>query len=223
MCNKLSHGRKMARQSAEVISKYPGLRLNPTPEGIEFVGTLEFSAEHNGHGRIDDEYELRVNIPSLFPRELPQTRDRGNRIPRDFHTNEDGSLCLGAPARQKLALGKHGTILDYFDQLVIPYLYGHSYFEKHREMPFGELEHGVAGLLHEYTKLFGISTEKPVPGLIRLTAMKKRVANKHQCPCGSGRRLGKCHNRQVNALRDKLGRQWFSDEVRKIEQGKLGS
>jgi len=30
------------------------------------------------------------------------------------------------------------------------------------------------------------------------------------CPCGTGMRLGRCHNRKLNTLRDKLGRRWFS-------------
>lgn len=221
--DKLSHGRKLASQTTEVLSKYPGLRLTPSSDGLELVGTLRFSAEHDGFGLIDDEYELSIKIPSRFPRELPKTRDCGKRIPRSFHTNGDRSLCLGAPARQILALGKDGTISDYVDLLVIPYLYGYSYFEKHGELPFGELEHGTAGLLCEYAKLFGVTSEKAVPDLIRLASMKKRVANKRPCPCGGGKRLGKCHNRQVNALRDKLGRLWFSDEVRKIQQRSWGS
>lgn len=122
-----------------------------------------------------------------------------------------------------LALGKDGTILDYIDLLVVPYLYGYSYFEKHGDLPFGELEHGKAGLLKEYAKLFGVTSEKAVPGLIQMASMKKRVANKYPCPCGSGKRLGKCHNRQVNAVRDELGRLWFVDEVQKIKNNIWGS
>jgi hypothetical protein len=44
---------------------------------------------------------------------------------------------------------------------------------------------------------------------VRLAALRRREANKHPCPCGSGRRLGRCHNRRVNHLRGRLGRSWF--------------
>ena len=44
---------------------------------------------------------------------------------------------------------------------------------------------------------------------VRLTAMRKRHANKQACPCGSGRRLGRCHHRRINTLREQLGRRWF--------------
>jgi SEC-C motif len=50
--------------------------------------------------------------------------------------------------------------------------------------------------------------------MVPLTTLKKRVANKHLCPCGSNRRLGKCHNLTVNRLRKQLGRSWFRKEYR---------
>ena len=49
-----------------------------------------------------------------------------------------------------------------------------------------------------------------------LTGMKKRVANKHPCPCGSGRRLGRCHCRRVNHLRRTIGRTWFRAEYQRV-------
>ena len=49
-----------------------------------------------------------------------------------------------------------------------------------------------------------------------LTGMKKRVANKHPCPCGSGRRLGRCHCRRVNHLRRTIGRTWFQAEYQRV-------
>jgi hypothetical protein len=57
--------------------------------------------------------------------------------------------------------------------------------------------------------LFGVGPEAAVLGFVNLVAMKKRIANKKLCACGSGLRLGRCHNRRVNWLRDRLGRHWF--------------
>ena len=215
--------KKITTQVDQVLSKYRGLRLTPSAEGIEFNGSFEFSSEHNVYGRIDDCYELRIAIPSSFPQTLPKVRDCGSRIPRTFHTNGDGSLCLASPVQQMLVLSESETVLDFLEQIVVPYLYGFSYFEKHKELPFGELEHGKEGLIKDYTRLFGVESPEAVPRLIDLAAMKRRVANKQLCPCGSGKRLGKCHNRQVNALRSKLGRKWFNEEVRRIEQNRWGS
>ena len=46
-----------------------------------------------------------------------------------------------------------------------------------------------------------------------LASMLRRRANKRPCPCGSGRRLGRCHNRKVNALRDRVGRVFLQREM----------
>lgn len=72
---------------------------------------------------------------------------------------------------------------------VVPYLYGHAYFEKHGVMPFSELRHGGSGIVQDLESLYGTSSAAAIGGFVRLTALSKRVANKASCPCGSGRRL----------------------------------
>ena len=86
------------------------------------------------------------------------------------------------------------------------------------EAPFGDLAHGAEGIREDLRLLFGVDRESAVLPFVRLVAMRKRHANKRVCPCGSGRRLGRCHNRSVNQLRDRLGRYWF----RMVEQQLLG-
>jgi hypothetical protein len=49
-----------------------------------------------------------------------------------------------------------------------------------------------------------------------LAATKKCRANKQPCPCGSGRRLGRCHSRRVNSLRKRVGRTVLASEMRTI-------
>jgi hypothetical protein len=74
------------------------------------------------------------------------------------------------------------------------------------EGPSGDLAHGAVGIREDF---FGVDRESAVLLFVRLVAMKKRHTNKRSCPCGGGRRLGCCHNRWVNRLRDRLGRYWF--------------
>lgn len=151
-------------------------------------------------------------VPNRFPRELPLVKESAGRIPKDFHTHDDHSLCLGSPVRQQLALSKSPTLPGFIRSCVIPYLYGFSYREKHGELPFGELDHGMKGIRNDLADLFGVQDRKAVEQMVYLAGMKKRNANKRPCPCGSGRRLGKCHNRRVNHLRRRLGRTWFREQ-----------
>lgn len=121
----------------------------------------------------------------------------------------NGALCLGSPTRLRLILLESPSLLHFVERCVVPYLYGYSYFEKHGALPFGELKHGAAGIRQDFANIFGINQEDIVDRYIRLASMGKRHANKQPCPCGSHRRLGRCHHRRVNSLRSRLGRQWF--------------
>jgi len=201
----------------ELLEAYPGLRVQPIVNGqIRLSGALAFGAETNGHERIDDTYEVEISVPYGFPRHLPRVRETGGRIPKDFHTNHDGCLCLGSPARLHLELKKAPTLPGFVKSCLIPYLYGYSYREKHGRLPFGELEHGMKGIRNDFAALFGVASEQAAKEMVRLAGMKKRVANKQPCPCGSRRRLGKCHNRVVHRLRNQLGRKFFRDAYRRI-------
>ncbi len=204
--------KELGRQANEVLEQYYGLRLMPAKRGLRIGGTFHLSAETKCLPRIEDEYELRIDVPPDFPQSLPTVRDTGSRIPASYHTNPDGTLCLGSPVRQLLAIGQGGTIIEFIERVLVPYLYGYSHYETSGELPFGELDHGTKGLMDDYARLFGVQSMKPMRGMIALAAQKKRIANKQPCPCGSGLRLGRCHNRSVNYLRDQLGRNWFVQE-----------
>ena len=194
----------------ELLAKYSGLRLMPGPPGwVKLAGGLAFGAEGPSKERIDDEYQIELSIAHGFPERIPSVRETGSRIPRSFHKLDDGTLCLGSPTRLRLILVESPSILRFVERCVIPYLYGHSYFEMHRILPFGELKHGEQGIRQDLASLFGTGREDTIREFVRLTAMRKRHANKQSCPCGSQRRLGRCHHRRVNTLRHRLGRRWF--------------
>lgn len=203
----------------ELLQAYKGLELRPALNGfVRIEGTLSFSADANGLERIDDAYEIYLSVPLEFPRLIPSVKETTGRIPKDFHTMTDGSLCLGSPTRQKLALSKNATLPGFFKSCVIPYLYGFSFRERHGFLPFGELKHGTRGLRDDFAKIFKIKDENAAMQMVKLAGMKKRLANKRPCPCRSGRRLGKCHNRKVNEFRSQLGRLWCRNQYQRIEE-----
>ena len=195
----------------ELLAKYSGVRLVPGPSRwVKLAGVLAFGAEGPNKERIDDEYQIELSIPYQFPDEFPTVRETAGRIPPSYHKLDDGSLCLGSPTSLRLILIESPSVLRFVERCVVPYLYGHSHFERHGTLPFGELKHGEAGIRQDLTSLFGTNCEETIPEFVRLAAMRKRQANKRACPCGSRHRLGRCHHRRVNMLRHRLGRHWFS-------------
>lgn len=198
----------------ELLGKYPGPRLRPAAAGtLRIAGTLEFSAEARNRPRVSDRYVISLQVAPSFPRSIPVVREMEGRISESFHQMSGGELCLGSPTRIRLILAEAPSLCSFVERCVIPYLYGYSLVEQGEVPPFGELSHGAKGLREDLADLIGFEEEHILGGFVRLLSMKRRQANRRSCPCGSGLRLGRCHNRKVNALRSKLGRRWFAPIV----------
>lgn len=198
-----------------VLERYRGLRIVPVRDGLRVAGKLAFNVVGPGGVTIADSYDVDVRLPSGMPDHLPEVRETGGRIPRDFHKLEGGLLCLGSPTELRLRLHAEPTLATVIEGLVIPYLYGHSYFAMHGKPPYGELEHGPAGIRQSLAGIFHAGAARFPERFLWRAGMKKRIGNKHPCPCGSRRRLGRCHNAEVNSLRRRMGRSWCRDEFRR--------
>lgn len=198
-----------------LLTAHPGLRAQPITGGnLRLLGEIAFDAEAPGRCRIADTFKIELSVPIGFPKELPVVRDLTGRVPRSFHTNPgDGTLCLGSPTRQRLALVGNETLIAFVDRCLIPFLYGFVHHQRYGSLPFGELNHGDLGLREDFADMFGVA-EDCAHEMVRLASLKKRVANKSPCPCGSGKRLGRCHHKRVNRVRDSLGRSWFRGVLR---------
>lgn len=205
----------------EFRKRFPRLRVTHLADcALQFEGELEFRAKKEGYDEIEDAYQLRVVIPGQFPRVRPQAFEVRGRIAEGYHQMADGSFCLGSPIRIRQQILEEPTLVGIVDRLIIPYLYNHSYKELIGQLPIGELAHGVPGLVKDYEDLFQLQGTQQCIGALDLLGTKKRLANKRTCPCGSGRRLGKCHNSNLNPLRKLAPRNFYkaqSDYLRTEE------
>lgn len=192
------------------LARYPGLSVKPSPgTWISLVGDLAFSIVGPRGHLVNDCYRVVIHIPMNFPRVLATVFEIGGRISDRFHKLSDRSLCMGSPTALRLTLLDNPTALGLIELVVLPYLYGHSCCEETGEMPFGELEHGIEGIQRHFASLFGVSNPAVAPALAMVAGLRRRVANKKTCPCGSGSRFGQCHHLAGNRLRRALGRGWL--------------
>ena len=195
----------------ELLDKYPELRLRPAENGYTTIaGSVEFSAQAHRQRRVEDSYEISISVPPDFPRTPPIVRETDGRIPRDYHKLDTGHLCLGSPTRLRLILAETPKLLSFVERCVVPYLYGYSLVEGGSAPPFGELAHGFRGWRDDLADLLGTNDENALLGFLRALTLRKRIANKAPCPCGTGLRVGRCHSHKLNPLRKKLGRRYFS-------------
>jgi hypothetical protein len=193
----------------DLLSRQAGLRIVPGSSDLVLSGSLEVNAQISGRSAITDSFQIELQVPANFPQQIPRAFEIGGRIPQPYHHLRDGSLCLGSETRLRLLLADGLSLVGFVERCLVPYLYRYSYLKTYGEPPFGELAHGPEGIREDLRSILGVDQGAAVLAFVRLVAMKKQSANKKKCPCGSGRRLGRCHNRVVNRLRHCLGRYWF--------------
>lgn len=196
------------------IDLHPGMALRPAGgSALNLVGTFRFSATSDKYPTITDTFQLRISVPSAFPRELPQVFEAGGRIPKggDYHVNPDGSLCLGSRLRLLWKVSQAPTLLGYAESCIVPYLFAISHKLTYGgPLPFGELAHGLPGELSDCAEIFRVKSAHQAETVIRYLGIKKRRANKLACPCQCGLRLGKCRfNWRLREFRNMASRSWY--------------
>lgn len=198
-----------------LLDRYIGLAVRPSevPGVLVLQGDLAFIASGaRSSAPVEDSFKIELRVDPEFPKHLPEVRELAGRIPRTFHTNPDGTLCLGAPLRLAILHSARRDLLGYVDTCVVPFLFSWIRYESEGTLPFGELAHGGRGLLDEYREIFKVTEDRACIEMMRLLTLKKRVANKWRCPCGSGLRVGRCCHRRLQRLRELRSRAWFRDE-----------
>lgn len=188
------------------------VRPEPRP-GLVLTGKFAFIGRSAKHGVVEDVFTLKILIPPGFPKDLPTVFETAGKIPRngDFHVNPNGSLCLGSPLRLLWKLSRTPTLCGYAETCLVPYLFAVSHkLRNGGAMPFDELAHGTPGELADYADMFGLQSAEQAKRALEMLGMKKRRANKLPCPCGCGKRLGKCRfNERLKEFRALASRTWF--------------
>ena len=203
------------------------------PKNNILTGFLEFEGEYQGY-KIKDKYKLEIDFNNQQP--LPLVKEINGKIEKiskdknltlkDLHINYgniDKGLCLCSrfkafeyADRLKNSLSPG---IDFIQELVIPFLYGISYFEKYNEFPFGSIEHAAKGLIKEitnnkeyfkYLQIYLKTLPEEAIKFIREYTYSfnlknaiyenKKIGRNKPCPCNSGLKYKKCHLSIVNNI-----------------------
>lgn len=180
------------------------------------------------HLYISDTYKVRITWPEGEP--YPKAHEIGGKLAKtakrlsksllDMHQYEqDGALCLTAAMDLERTF-RSGFKLDVFvEELLIPYLFAQSHYDKTQVWLWGELSHGWLGLLEwlgrqdqpddrdigaTYKFLVGQLGKEKVDKLL-----SQRWRNHYKCLCGSNKKTYECHpdvQRAISLLRNALTR-----------------
>lgn len=193
----------LAAQVAEVIEKYPSFRF----VDAHLHGHLAFRTQWKEYPEISDSFEIGIEVPSDFPTTLPSVREIGTRTANYPHVNPSGTFCLGIPTKVRDTFAKEGTLLSFIEKVIVPYLYAFRIWQEFGVYPFGDLDHGGDGILQSYRDYFDTDDLGVIQFLgINVTGTYK---GHHLCPCGSKKKIRKCHGAKLLALRD----QKYSDKL----------
>ncbi len=169
---------------------------------------------------IIDSYEILVtsSLPGNVLPIVVETKGRILSLARtrklklcDLHVNEHGICCLCPKLFDTIQYPKGINILDFMYDLVVPFFYAQSYFEKYGDWPAGAYSHGDLGILEYYAeviskgysatdtvKMFFDSLEGTTQKLIINSAM---ISRQWVCLCEKRAKFRKCHPKAMNGLK----------------------
>jgi hypothetical protein len=186
----------------DLEKRYPDLRFVEEGDTAYIRGSFPITHE----GCILARYQIEIEFPSDYPRQLPRVRETQGRIPRflDRHVlPTTGTACLCVDEDWLLAAGPQPSFLDFLDGPVRNFFIGQALVEAAQAWPFGERSHGIKGLLEAYGEWFGAQDEATI--LRYLECLSREGIKGHwECPCGSREKLRKCHMEEGRALRKRI-------------------
>lgn len=147
----------------ETKAKYPGLDYT-VKDGIgRWMGDIVLNHIYKNY-TINDSFKILIEVPKEYPEVMPKVKEIDNKTEKiaekykgkisgliDLHVfPQEKNACLGAvnELRDKFPVGS--PFYQYVENLVVPYFYGLSYFEKNGSWPWGERSHGFLGLFEAY-------------------------------------------------------------------------
>lgn len=218
---------------------YRDLKIKKRNDGIvEIVGPFIFSMafqnegkpyvinpapDYTGGRKIQDEYQIRIELKGSEFSDLPQVYETGSRLKKvaknknlrqeDLHINPSDAACLCIRSEEPSNLPDGFNLENFFNILLVPFFYAQSYFEKNNSWPWGQYSHGVWGFIEWY-----LGQEKPTAEILgdllqRLQkygnewakikpalAPKHRIKGHQNCICGKMEKIRNCHPEVLRGL-----------------------
>jgi hypothetical protein len=188
---------------------YPTLHLSVDGEFAEVRGTFPIKSPN---GRVLDRWAISIELPPGFPKDLPVVRELQKRIPWtvDSHVESDGKACVLLPDERFRIFPEGAPFLDFLNGPVLSFFLGQSLRALGEEWPFGEWGHGANGIFEFYKELIGTDDKQVLISYLKVLS-KQSFKGHWDCPCGSGKKMRKCHRTEISNLRHKI----FPDVARR--------
>ncbi len=202
----LTVGRDIISGTVEFVATY-------NKETNQFLILRDGIADSVGGLRLTGKFGIRIKeredktlskLPALFVDDVQPIPDR-------HFGQKDFSACLCSPLEESEFLIPEFQFRNYFEQLVIPFLYGQLFYSSEKHWPWDEYQHGGIGLLQSYFQIAELVTEKIIKEFLSYLKQDKnwnlykmvlflRRPSRQGCPCGSNREFRDCHPEALKGL-----------------------
>lgn len=136
------------------------------------------------------------NLPAVYVEKVDPLPER--------HFNQmDKSACLCSPFDEDKFLVPQLQFEKFFEELVIPFLYGQAYYSLEKRWPWPDLMHGATGLLEAYYRkndpikagecVQKLSLDATWSGVKSALAQKSEVKGHLLCFCPKADKIRRCH------------------------------
>ncbi len=194
---------------------YPKLHFSIEEDILYLKGEFEFVAVFN-KVEIKDSYEVEIKFPFNYPKEIPSVKEVAGKIPKDYHTNPDGNLCLGVETDLYLIFQNNRSIENFFEKILIHYFYRYSFIKKYNKEPFEDYSHGTKGKIEFYRKHF--KTENiDIIKIMLINILRKKYSKNKKCICGSNKKLRKCHGNRVKSIIKKVPKDIIEIDYKEVD------
>ena len=195
---------------AQVKERYPSLGYSG--DGL-WEGPFKLDATYDGK-QIIDLFRIQIIAGENYPNRIPALREVGGRVLAitskhrvelaDVHYNASSNTACVCVKQEETARFPPGSKLPTFiEDLVIPYLYGLSFFNEIGRWPWAEFSHGGLGLLEFYAQDSIAPTREDLievgklirsdPNWREYSKQLRRPSSGRKCPCGSRQPISECH------------------------------
>ncbi len=179
------------------LAEFEGLRIEVVADQIHVLGRWTVF----GETKIIERFEIKIEIPEDFPFSVPRVFEIGSvlgKSPND-HFNSDDSACLFVEPERYRKWPPGSGIRDFLNGPVREFFFSQAYRRLSGTWPFGEWSHGNLGILEFYGNHFGTKSVAVIKGLLE-ASLQSRLFRQWRCPCGTNKRLLKCHGDSIKSL-----------------------
>ena len=140
----------------------------------------------------------------------------------DRHVLSAGVACLCVSSEYRLHWPRGSDLTDFLECFVRPYFVRQAYHQAHGRWPPGqERSHGAAGIIESFSETLselGSPSVASIERFLMVLANPGHPMGRDPCPCGSGKKVRRCHRRLVWALRNRIHPQLARDDLSLLRQ-----